>query len=221
MDIFDILGPTMVGPSSSHTAGAVRIGGMGRSLLGERPVSADIRLHGSFAQTGCGHGTDRALVAGLLGMRPDDLRIPDSFAEAEKCGLDFKFSTVNLGNVHPNTVHMELKGENGRELSITACSTGGGRILVTELQGIEVNFTGDLHTLIVSNMDDCGQIADVTAPLSRAGVNIAFMRLCRDRRGGRAIMVIEADQPIPGYIIDYIRMLRGILSVTYYEKAEG
>lgn len=218
MDLFDILGPTMVGPSSSHTAGAVRIGNMARTLLGEAPVHAELYLHGSFAQTGAGHGTDRALIAGLLGMRPDDLRIPDSFAEAARAGLDFEFRTVNLGNVHPNTVVIRAFGASGRQLRLQAASTGGGRILVTELNGISVSFTGDLNTLVVQNKDDRGQIADVTGALSDAGVNIAFMSLCRDRRGGRAIMVIEVDQSIPAAVVAHLRTLEGILGVIYYEK---
>ena len=220
-DLFDILGPTMVGPSSSHTAGAVRIGGMARTLLGEAPVRAELLLHGSFAQTGLGHGTDRALIAGLLGMATDDLRIPDSFQWAEKAGLDFSFRNVNLGSVHPNTVVIRAWGASGRQVDMQAASTGGGRILVTELGGIAVNFTGDLNTLIVRNRDDRGQIADVTGALSDAGVNIAFMSLCRDRRGGRAIMVIEVDQPVPGDTVEQLRAMDGILGVTYYEKEGG
>ena len=219
MDLFDILGPTMVGPSSSHTAGAVRIGKMARTLLGEKVSQALLSLHGSFAQTGAGHGTDRALIAGLLGRAPDDLRIPHSFEDAEAKGLVFAFRKVNLGNVHPNTVVIEAVGISGKKLKMQACSTGGGPILVTELNGIPVSFTGDLNTLIVRNRDDCGQIADVTGALSREGVNIAFMSLCRDVRGGSAIMVIEVDHAIPAETVEHLRSLEAILDVTYYEKA--
>ena len=113
MNLFDILGPIMIGPSSSHTAGAARIGNMARTLLGERPVQAKIHLHGSFAQTGSGHGTDRALVGGLLGMKPDDLRIPFAFEEAEKAGLQFTIDSIELRDAHPNTAVIELTGENG------------------------------------------------------------------------------------------------------------
>ena len=221
MDLFDILGPTMVGPSSSHTAGAVRIGGMARALLGGKPVEAQLYLHGSFAQTGQGHGTDRALIAGLLGMQPDDLRIPSSFEEAEREGLHFTFRNVNLGNVHPNTVIIHAREASGKTLHLQAASTGGGRILVTELNEIPVHFTGDLNTLIVQNRDDRGQIAEVTGALSGVGVNIAFMSLCRDRRGGSAIMVIEVDQPVPQETVAHLRRMEGILSVTYYEKNES
>ena len=130
VDIFDILGPIMVGPSSSHTAGAARIGAMARTLLGSRPVQAEIGLHGSFAETGPGHGTDRALVAGLLGMKPDDLRIPQSFEVAAEEGLQFRFHEVRLREAHPNTAVLELTGEDGKTLRMQASSVGGGRIRV-------------------------------------------------------------------------------------------
>jgi len=218
IDIFDMLGPIMVGPSSSHTAGAVRIGQMARTLLGEAPIRAELLLHGSFATTGVGHGTDRALVAGLLGMAPDDLRIPDSFAEAEKMGLAFSFGTVELAEVHPNTVVIRAEGVGGKRLELQACSTGGGRILVTKLNGIEVSFTGDYNTLVIYNRDAAGSVADVTTLLYRQRINIANMNLCRNMRGGSAIMVIETDQPVPPVTLLFLEELEGITQVTYYEK---
>lgn len=223
IDIFDIIGPIMVGPSSSHTAGAVRIGGMGRTLLGATPKKAKILLHGSFAETGKGHGTDRALVAGLLGMKPDDLNIPDSFEIAKKEGMDFTFDTITLKNAHPNSVRLELSGvEDGEERSLTmeACSVGGGQILVTSLNGVKVNFSGAYNTLIIQNKDDRGYIADVTTTLSRARVNIANMNLCRDTRGGVAIMVIETDEKIPAVVLQFIKEFTGVLHLTYYEKED-
>ena len=126
MNLFDILGPVMVGPSSSHTAGAVRIGWMTQKLLGEQPVEAKILMYGSFAATGKGHGTDRGLVAGLLGMRPDDERIPDSFEIARKMGLSYSFGIANLTSAHPNSVVLKVKGKSGRTLDVQACSLGGG-----------------------------------------------------------------------------------------------
>ena len=194
IDIFDILGPIMVGPSSSHTAGAVRIGNMGRTLLGEQPVKAVIHLHGSFAETGVGHGTDKALVAGLLGMKPDNYDIPNSFRHAREKGLDFSFDEVQLNDAHPNSVAMELTDKNGHILCFQACSVGGGRIEVTKLDGVDVNFTGSFHTLIIHHLDIRGHVADVTATLSHADINIANMSLCRDRRGGNAITLIETDE---------------------------
>lgn len=133
MNIFDILGPVMVGPSSSHTAGAVRIGYVTRTLLGEKPVKADIALSGSFAATGSGHGTDRALIAGLLGMKPDDIRIPDSFQEAEHEGLAFSFRNVRIPEAHPNTALLKVEGEGGRKAEVQASSLGGGRIMINKI----------------------------------------------------------------------------------------
>mgnify|MGYP000649248309 CR=1 FL=1 len=124
INIFDMMGPVMVGPSSSHTAGAARIGNMGRTLLGEEVARADIGLHGSFAETGFGHGTDRALLAGLLGMKPDDLRIPNAYEEANRAGMAYSFRTVELRDAHPNTALLELTGKSGKQLTLQASSIG-------------------------------------------------------------------------------------------------
>lgn len=220
MDIFDILGPIMVGPSSSHTAGAARIGKMGRTLLGATPVKAAIHLHGSFAETGVGHGTDKAIVGGILGMDPDDLHIPFSFEEAEKAGLQFTIDTVELRDVHPNTAVLELWGGNGEKLKMGACSIGGGAIEVRELDGIDVNFTGDYNTLVIRNQDESGTLAAVTTILSQLRINVGNMSLCRHRRGGDALMVIETDQHIKPNQVAFLRELPGVLSVTYYDKED-
>ena len=218
MDIFDILGPVMVGPSSSHTAGAVRIGLMARTLLGEEPVEAKIHLYGSFAESGQGHGTDRALVAGLLGMKPDDLRIPKAFEEAEKAGFRYSFDSVELREAHPNTAIIEVTGKNGKKLEVQAASVGGGRIRVNRLDGIDVNFTGEYNTLIISNQDEHGVIAAVTTILNQLRVNVANMSLCRPKRGGSALMIIETDEHIKPHQVQFMSDLEGILSVTYYDK---
>lgn len=215
MDIFDIMGPVMVGPSSSHTAGAVRIGYITRKLLSEKPTRAELLLHGSFAATGRGHGTDRALVAGLLGMKPDDERIPQSFEIAEKEKLEVSVGTVVLRNVHPNTVMLKVKGISGRELEVVASSLGGGRIKICRLDGIETNFSGDCPTLIVHNMDQPGHVAEVTFLLARYNVNIATMQLYRNVRGGYAVMVLECDQPIPAAPLESLSKMDGILKITY------
>ena len=218
MNIFDILGPVMVGPSSSHTAGAVRIGYVSRELLGERPVEAEINLHGSFAMTGKGHGTDRALVAGILGMQPDDVRIPDSFEAAREQGLSFTIGTIQLKEAHPNSVQLKLKGENGRELVIIASSLGGGRISIVEIDGISTNFSGDYPTLIVHNLDQPGHVAEVTSMLAHKSVNIATLNLHRNMRGGYAVMVIETDQRVPADAIRWLAHLEGVIKVTYLDK---
>lgn len=220
IDIFDIIGPIMVGPSSSHTAGAVRIGRMARTLLGEEPVKAELHLHGSFAETGVGHGTDKALVAGLLGMASDDYDIPRSFEIAAQRGLQFNFDEIDLRDAHPNSVLLEVTGAQGGTLSMQACSVGGGRIEVKKIDGVDLNFSGNYNTLIIHNKDERGYISNVTQALALAKVNIANMSLNRNKRGGSAIMVIETDEPVPEAIRDLLGNLSGIMHITYYEKED-
>ena len=220
INIFDMMGPVMVGPSSSHTAGAARIGNMGRTLLGEEVARADIGLHGSFAETGYGHGTDRALLAGLLGMKPDDLRIPNAYEEANRAGMAYSFRTVELRDAHPNTALLELTGKSGKKLTLQASSIGGGAIVVNKIDGIDVNFTGDFNTLIVRNQDETGSVAAITSILSQVHINVANMSVNRHRRGGDALMVIETDQHIKPRQVEFLSELPGILSVTYYDKED-
>lgn len=220
INIFDMMGPVMVGPSSSHTAGAARIGNMGRTLLGEEVARADIDLHGSFAETGFGHGTDRALLAGLLGMKPDDLRIPNAYEEANRAGMAYSFRTVELRDAHPNTALLELTGKSGKQLTLQASSIGGGAIVVNKIDGIDVNFTGDFNTLIVRNQDESGSVAAITSILSQVHINVANMSVNRHRRGGDALMVIETDQHIKPRQVEFLSELPGILSVTYYDKED-
>jgi L-serine dehydratase len=220
INIFDMMGPVMVGPSSSHTAGAARIGNMGRTLLGEEVARADIGLYGSFAETGFGHGTDRALLAGLLGMKPDDLRIPNAYEEANRAGMAYSFRTVELRDAHPNTALLELTGKSGKQLTLQASSIGGGAIVVNKIDGIDVNFTGDFNTLIVRNQDESGSVAAITSILSQVHINVANMSVNRHRRGGDALMVIETDQHIKPRQVEFLSELPGILSVTYYDKED-
>ena len=220
INIFDMMGPVMIGPSSSHTAGAARIGNMGRTLLGEEVARADIGLHGSFAETGFGHGTDRALLAGLLGMKPDDLRIPNAYEEANRAGMAYSFRTVELRDAHPNTALLELTGKSGKKLTLQASSIGGGAIVVNKIDGIDVNFTGDFNTLIVRNQDESGSVAAITSSLSQVHINVANMSVNRHRRGGDALMVIETDQHIKPRQVEFLSELPGILSVTYYDKED-
>lgn len=215
MNIFDILGPVMVGPSSSHTAGAVRIGSISRKLLADKPAKAEIYLHGSFALTGVGHGTDKAIVAGLLGMDTDDMRIPDSFQVAKEAGLEFSINTINLKEAHPNTALLKLTGEKGRTLEIVAASVGGGRISIEKIDGIETHFSGDYPTLVVHNIDQPGHVAEVTSALSHHAINIATLNLYRDKRGGYAVMIVETDQPIPENVVKWLEHLEGVIKVTY------
>lgn len=221
MNIFDIMGPAMVGPSSSHTAGAVRIGRVVRHLLGEQPVKAEILLHGSFAATGAGHGTDRAIVAGLLDMRTDDINIPHSFAIAEKAGMEVSIRRVELRNAHPNTAILNLSRRDGTVLSVIASSLGGGRIKVNAIDGMEASFSGDCPTLIIRNEDRPGIVSTVSHTLSSLGVNIATMQLFRDRRGGLAVMVMEFDESLPRSAIDALRETDGIVRCTYLDLLGG
>lgn len=221
MNLFDILGPVMVGPSSSHTAGAVRIGRVARRLLGEgTPASAQIALSGSFAATGHGHGTDRAIVAGLLGMNTDDERISASFDHARAAGMAYAFTRVKLPGEHPNTARLELTSRSGKALSIIASSLGGGRIMVMEMNGLRANFSGDLPTLIVQNLDQPGHVSDVTGMLAHKGVNIATMQLYRDHPGGNAVMIIETDKPVPPEGIRWLERSEGITRVTFIDAEE-
>jgi len=205
----------MVGPSSSHTAGAVRIGFMSRLLLKEEPVYADIGFYGSFAATYHGHGTDRAIAAGLLGMQPDDIRIPDSLSIAEQQGLKVFFSTIELQNAHPNTAVVNLLGTTGRRITVQSSSIGGGRIMINKIDGIDVNFNAEMPTLIVHNSDEPGHVALVTTLLYQNNINIASMQLYRNERGGYAVMVIETDQSILPDIINKIEQYSGVIKVTY------
>lgn len=215
MNLFDVIGPVMVGPSSSHTAGAVKIGYISRKLLGEEPVSARILLYGSFLTTGKGHGTRKALVAGLLGMQPDDARIPRALDIAKKQGIQIEFGEAILKDAHPNTAQLYLQGESGRSLEIIGQSLGGSRINIAEIDGIATNFSGDYPTLVVHNMDQPGHVAEVTSMLSHKRVNIAYMQLYRSNRGGEAVMVVECDQEIPQEGIDWLKKVEGVKKVTY------
>lgn len=205
VSLFDILGPVMVGPSSSHTAGACRLGLMGRAILGGTPERALIRLHGSFAATGEGHGTQRAIVGGLVGLPPDDLRLREAYDEARNGGLQWQFENVDLGeDAHPNTAAFELE-RGGERVELRGASVGGGRIEVTELNGFAVALGGDYHTLVLLAKDRPGTVAAIAGLLATEGVNVATMRVDRTGRSEEALMTIEADQPIPDVAIQAIR----------------
>lgn len=215
MNIFDIIGPVMIGPSSSHTAGAVRIGKACRDILGQKPVKAEIGLTGSFAQTYKGHGTDKALVAGILGMYPDDERIRDSLELAKKEGLDFSFSEVKLGKVHPNTVLVHLWGEKKSECIVQGASVGGGNILISRLNGMDTEFSGGQDTLIIPHRDVPGTIAHVTAQVADSGINIGNFRLSRPDKGYQAVMTIEVDGEVDESVVAKLKKLKNIINVVH------
>lgn len=214
MGIFDVIGPVMVGPSSSHTAGAARIGLFARCLLGRQPETAEIELHGSFAATGEGHGTHLALLAGLMGLATDDERIPEARNLAEEMDLEYRFLNADLGDVHPNTVRMRLKAGDSH-LEIIASSVGGGRIQVSRIDGLSVDLDGEYATILLAYPDRPGWVSIVSALLANAQVNLASIKASRNQRGGQALMTIQCDQVPPQGTLDALRSLPGASWVRF------
>ena len=205
VSLFDILGPTMVGPSSSHTAGACRLGLMARAIAGGTPERAHIRLHGSFAATGEGHGTHRAIVGGLAGLSPDDLRLREAYDEAKAAGITWEFEDVDLGEeAHPNTAIIAVE-RGGEKTELRGASVGGGRIEVTEVDGFAVALSGAYHTLVLVAHDEPGTIAAVATVLAGHHINLATMRVDRTGRHQDALMTIEADEPVGEAALGAIR----------------
>ncbi len=218
MDLFDLIGPVMIGPSSSHTAGAARIGLTARMLLGEDVVSADIGFHGSFAKTYRGHGTDRAIVGGLMGMQVDDLRLRNSIELAAGAGLRLNFATMNIRGAHPNTVRLTVRGVSGRQLTMEAASVGGGNIEVHRLDGMNVSFTGKEHTLIIHHDDVPGKVAAVSGIMARRKINIGNMSVYRRGAGADAMMVFELDNVLDEETLMEIRGIEGVQSATFLKR---
>ena len=214
MDVFDIIGPIMIGPSSSHTAGAARIGKYALNILGAKPVKADIYFSGSFAKTYKGHGTDKAIVAGILGMDTDDPGIKYSFETAEHRGLEFAFHTGEIENAHPNTAFIVLTSESGKTVEVQGASVGGGNIVITKINGTEVEITGKFTTMIVLHRNIPGMISDVTRVLAQNGINIGKFDLRRNPRGGKGVMIIELDSDVPEYVNDGIKEMDNVIDST-------
>lgn len=208
----------MIGPSSSHTAGAARLGALARAVVGGMPRTARIALHGSFATTGRGHGTDLALVAGLLGFAPDDERIPNALDLARERGLDVSFTEEDLGEVHPNTARLDMTDAGGREFVVQGSSLGGGDVLVTLINDFPVEVTGEMPALVVVHHDQPGVVAAVTARLAADVINIASMQVARERRGARALMLIETDGPVPEEVADSLAAIEGVTEVRRVPK---
>ncbi len=221
VSLLDIIGPVMVGPSSSHTAGACRLGLLARNLVGGTPERARVELHGSFARTGEGHGTDKAIAGGLMGFRPDDERLRDALGIAEREGLDYVFEKTTLGDdAHPNTARITLeRGE--RHAMMTGASLGAGRILVTEINGYNVEVTGGYHTIVLIAEDVKGSVAAIATILAEHGINIANLRLTRKQRGGDAFMVIEVDDAPGEPVRDEIRALPWVRWAFRLDKVSG
>lgn len=198
ISIFDIIGPNMIGPSSSHTAGAASMALLTRKLFKKEPVKVTFTLYGSFAKTYIGHGTDKALLGGILGFSTDDVRIRDAFKIADERGLKYEFIIDDKTETnHPNTADMLLEAADGTTGFVRGESVGGGKIKIVKINNIDVEFTGEYSTLIVRQTDKPGVVAHITKCLSEHNVNIAFMRLFREEKGQTAYTIIESDQHIP------------------------
>lgn len=218
LSAFDVLGPPMVGPSSSHTAGAARIGAVTARLAGPDIRQVRFTLYGSFAKTHKGHGTDRALLAGIMGLSPDDPRLPEAFSLAGAYGLRYAFILTGEPADHPNTVDIEAINAHGRSTRVTGVSTGGGAIELTRINGVDVSITGEYPTLVVEHADQPGMIASMAQTLADKHINIAFMRVYRRARGGQAYTVIQTDQSVPQAVL---QTLRGISQVQQAHWIEG
>jgi len=220
VSLLDIIGPVMVGPSSSHTAGACRLGLLARGLVGGTPQRALVELHGSFARTGEGHGTDKAIVGGMMGFRTDDERIREALEIADREGLRYVFEKTKLGEedkVHPNSVRITLE-RGDRKAAMLGSSLGAGRILVTEIDGFPVEVTRSYHTIVLVAEDVRGSIARIAGILAEDGLNIATLRLTRKERGGDAFMVIELDEAPDEKAGDDIRALPWVRWAYRLEK---
>ncbi len=210
--VFDILGPVMIGPSSSHTAGAARLGKVARYIAGKNFKSVIFQLHGSFAKTYKGHGTDKALVAGILGMEPHDENLKDSIAIAKSKNINIKFMETDLGLVHPNTVRIIFEKTDDSVVQVTGSSVGGGNIIITDIDGYKLEFTGEYATLFIRHIDNKGVISKVTTILAQNNINIATMKVSRKDKGDVASMIIEADHQIPDDILKELSQIKDILS---------
>ncbi len=222
ISVFDVLGPNMIGPSSSHTAGAAAIAFLARKMLNGELVKADFTLYGSFARTYRGHGTDRALLGGIMGFSTDDRRIPDSFAIADEIGLSYSFTTNEKETeVHPNTVDIRMEDSLGHVLTVRGESIGGGKVRITRIDQVEVDFSGEYSTLIVVQQDKPGVVAHITRCLSEKNVNIAYMKLYREEKGSTAYSIVESDDKLPSEAVEQIRENKYVTDVMLIQLQEG
>ena len=214
ISVFDVLGPNMIGPSSSHTAGAARIAYLAQKMINGPLVRVDFTLYGSFARTYRGHGTDRALLGGIMGFDTDDMRIRDSFRIAEEKGIAFCFvPNEEETDVHPNTVDIHMVNGAGQEMTVRGESLGGGKARISRINGVDVDFTGEYSAVIVTHQDKPGVVAYITKCLSDRNVNIAFMRLFRESKGEIAYTIVESDGRLPEDIGVTIRQHENIHEV--------
>lgn len=213
VSIFEVVGPIMIGPSSSHTAGAAKLARIARNIVNEPFKKVMFGLHGSFAMTYKGHGTDRALVAGVLGLYEDDEALADSFELANQQGLEYEFDQIKLENVHENTVKISFLLEDGSSYYVIGSSIGGGQIVITNINGFRTEFTAQYSTIVINHYDKKGIISEVSAILSNNYINIATMRLSRNARGEEAFCIIETDDVIPHHVKESMEELENIIQV--------
>lgn len=216
----DIIGPIMIGPSSSHTAGACRIGYTARRILNrslDEIRSVTFLLFGSFAKTYRGHGTDIALLGGFLGLAPDDERLVDAYALAEERGLRYRFELSEEEGIHPNAVTITVETTTA-PWEITGVSIGGGKMVIRSINGIDVQYTGDFNTLITHHRDSAGMLMRITTVLAKRDINIAFMKLYREEKGIKAIGLIETDESIAPEVRDELMQIDGMLYVNLIDR---
>ncbi|MBF8435732.1 L-serine ammonia-lyase, iron-sulfur-dependent, subunit beta [Halanaerobiaceae bacterium Z-7014] len=212
--LFDVMGPIIIGPSSSHTAGAAKLGRLARLIFDEKIEEAEIGLHGSFASTGKGHGTDKALVGGLLGFKPDDPRIRESLKLADDNGVKINFSNIKLPDAHPNSVKITMKND-ANSLTVIGSSVGGGNVKVTKIEDYKVNITGSLPTIWLIHQDKPGMVGLITSILGSYNLNIAFMQDFRKIKGTVASAIIELDQEVSKYTLNHLKNTNNIEKVRY------
>lgn len=206
ISVFDVLGPNMIGPSSSHTAGAAVIAFLAQKMINGPVKKVTFTLYGSFAKTYRGHGTDRALLGGIMGFSTDDMRIRDSYQIADQIGLEYSFiPNEEETDVHPNTVDIQMTNESGHQMLIRGESLGGGKVRIVKINNVSVDFTGEYSAVIVMQQDKPGVVAHITACLSERDVNIAFMRLFREEKGHTAYTIVESDGTLPADIAQKLR----------------
>ncbi len=219
--LFDVIGPVMVGPSSSHTAGVAKLARIAESVAGERITEVTFLLHGSFQTTYKGHGSDRALLAGIMGLGPSDPRLVDAYRLADEAGLKYEFVKKDLGAVHPNTIKVVMTGESGNVTELTGASVGGGEVLISNLNGFEVNFGGNYYTLVIIHEDRPGVVTAVAGELAKEGVNLATMSLSRAARGMEATLIMELDtEPSPA-AISRIGEIPHVSKVLFYKPEKA
>lgn len=217
--LFDIIGPDMIGPSSSHTAGAARISYMAQKIFGKPIKTVVFQLHGSFAKTYKGHNTDKALLAGIMGIQYNDCRLRQAF-ELANDRIEYRFEKVHLNNVHPNTVNIRMSDGEGNDFWVQGSSIGGGNAVITGINEVEVYIDGEYDTLIVEHLDKPGRIAKITEVLAAENINIGFMKVFRQDKGKKAIMVIDTDEQISEQLKKRLNQIEGVDKTTFISKGD-